>query len=158
MRSPLASCHYAASRNHSPNKHGGKLPPTSENQRPTLPRSTSTPPAQPEQLTTTVTFNVSGGVCLAPFARYLFFMDPGSQSCCRSRGFTLVEVLTVVLIMAILAAVIVPQFFDTTVEAKLSATQHNLRVLRSQIALYKQHHDGKLPSATWLVRQRHFGR
>lgn len=66
----------------------------------------------------------------------------------RNSGFTLVEVLIVVVIMAILAATIIPQFSDSTKDAKAATTKFNLHTLRSQIELYKTHHDGALPSAT----------
>ena len=66
----------------------------------------------------------------------------------RQRGFTLVEVLIVVVIMAVLAATIIPQFADSTKDAKVSTAKFNLHTLRSQIELYKSQHDGKTPSAT----------
>lgn len=66
----------------------------------------------------------------------------------RSSGFTLVEVLIVVVIMAVLAATIIPQFADSTTDAKVSTLKFNLHTLRSQIELYRTHHDGKLPSST----------
>lgn len=66
----------------------------------------------------------------------------------RASGFTLVEVLIVVVIMAVLAATIIPQFADSTTDAKVSTLKFNLHTLRSQIELYRTHHDGKLPSAT----------
>lgn len=66
----------------------------------------------------------------------------------RLSGFTLVEVLIVVVIMAVLAATIIPQFADSTTDAKASTLKFNLHTLRSQIELYRTHHDGKLPSGT----------
>ena len=63
-------------------------------------------------------------------------------------AFTLVEVLIVVVIMAILAATIIPQFTDSTNDAKVSTSKFNLHTMRSQIELYKAHHNGLLPSAT----------
>ena len=63
-------------------------------------------------------------------------------------AFTLVEVLIVVVIMAILAATIIPQFTDSTKDAKASTSKFNLHTMRSQIELYKAHHNGLLPSAT----------
>jgi len=62
-------------------------------------------------------------------------------------AFTLVEVLIVVVIMAILAATIIPQFTDSTKDAKESTSKFNLHTMRSQIELYKAHHNGVLPSA-----------
>lgn len=58
----------------------------------------------------------------------------------RVEGFTLVEVLIVVIILGILAAVVIPQFTDASSDAKLSALQTNLQTIRSQIQLYKLQH------------------
>lgn len=65
----------------------------------------------------------------------------------RKSGFTLVEVLIVVVIMAILAATVIPQFTDSTLDAKNSSAQFNLHTLRQQIELYKSQHDGVVPGA-----------
>ncbi len=66
----------------------------------------------------------------------------------RRDGFTLVEVLIVVVIMAVLAATIIPQFSDSTKDAKESSVNFNLHTMRSQIELYKVQHDGITPSGT----------
>jgi general secretion pathway protein G len=58
------------------------------------------------------------------------------------RGFTLVEILIVVVILGILAAIVVPQFTQASTEAKENSLRSNLQSLRSQIQLYKvQHND-----------------
>jgi len=61
------------------------------------------------------------------------------------RGFTLIEVLIVVVIMAVLAATIIPQFTSSTRDAQNSSVKFNAHALRSQIELYKAHHLGNLP-------------
>jgi prepilin-type N-terminal cleavage/methylation domain-containing protein len=63
------------------------------------------------------------------------------------RGFTLVELLIVVIILAILAAIVIPQFSSATVDASESALDSNLNVLRSAIDLYRVQHNGKYPGA-----------
>jgi general secretion pathway protein G len=65
-------------------------------------------------------------------------------------AFTLIEILIVVVIMAILAATIIPQFTDSTADAKKSTAIFNLSTLRGQIELYKTHHAGVRPSATLI--------
>src|SRR5207247_513740 len=71
--------------------------------------------------------------------------DPIMSQTRRKDGFTLVEVLIVVVIMGILAAIIVPQFGKPTEDAALAATMAHLSTLRAQIDLYKNQHDGKYP-------------
>lgn len=62
------------------------------------------------------------------------------------RGFTLVEILIVVSILGILAAIVVPQYSSSTSEAQLAALQSNLHAIRKQLELYKIHHNGVLPA------------
>jgi len=64
----------------------------------------------------------------------------------KNRGFTLVEVLIVVVIMAILAAVVVPQFSASTDDAKSSTGEFNLSTVRSIIQTYRGQHSGLLPA------------
>jgi len=60
----------------------------------------------------------------------------------RRCGFTLVEVLIVVTIMAILAATIIPQFTSSADEARQSQLDFNLRTLQSQVHLFHLQHNG----------------
>ncbi len=60
-------------------------------------------------------------------------------------GFTLVEILIVVVILGILAAIVIPQFTGASTEAKESALVSDLQSIRSQIELYKIQHNDTLP-------------
>ena len=57
------------------------------------------------------------------------------------RGFTLVELLIVVIILAILAAIIIPQFTAATDDATQSAYDTNIANIRAAIDLYRQQHN-----------------
>ena len=48
--------------------------------------------------------------------------------------------------MAVLAATIVPQFTDSTRDAKVNTATFNLQALRSQIEMFKAQHDAKPPT------------
>ena len=61
------------------------------------------------------------------------------------KGFTLVEILIVVVILGILAAIVIPQFTEASSEAKLSSLCTDLQSMRSQIELYKIQHNDNLP-------------
>ncbi len=65
----------------------------------------------------------------------------------RRRGFTLAEVLIVVLILAVLAALAVPRFADASSEARHAALMAQVRTVRTQIQLYKSDHRERLPDA-----------
>ena len=71
-----------------------------------------------------------------------------------NRGFTLVEILIVVVILGILAAIVIPQFTQASSDAKESSLQSNLQSIRSQIELYKiQHNDFPPLNDTTFVDQ-----
>lgn len=61
-------------------------------------------------------------------------------------GFTLVEILIVVVILGILAAIVIPQFTDASTDAKLSSLKSNLQTVRSQIQIYKINNDDAPPT------------
>ena len=64
----------------------------------------------------------------------------------KRHGFTLVEVLIVVVILGILAATVLPQFTAASSDAKESALVSNLTTLRSQIQLYRFQHNSIYPA------------
>src|SRR3954466_2395972 len=66
------------------------------------------------------------------------------------KGFTLIEILIVVIILGILAAIVIPQFTNASKEAKQSSLVTMVQSLRSQIALFKLQHNDYLPGTAPL--------
>lgn len=62
------------------------------------------------------------------------------------RGFTLVEILLVVVILGVLAAIAVPHFTESSNEAKTTNLCSTLQMMRLQIELYRTQHNGTNPS------------
>ncbi len=62
------------------------------------------------------------------------------------RGFTLVEILIVVVILGILAAIVIPQFTNASESAKASNLLSQLQTIRSQLELYQIQHNGAYPA------------
>ncbi len=63
----------------------------------------------------------------------------------RKSGFTLVELLIVVVILGILAGIVLPQISGNTEDASVSAVKQNLGTMRSAVDLYKVQHIDKFP-------------
>lgn len=66
------------------------------------------------------------------------------------RGFTLVEILIVVIILGILAAIVIPQFTNASNDARNSSVQSTLQTIRSQIELFKIQHGDTPPTIAAL--------
>jgi len=58
-----------------------------------------------------------------------------------SGGFTLIEIMVVVVILGILAATIIPQFVGTTHDAKVSAAKAHVAELESALERFNVHMD-----------------
>ena len=71
----------------------------------------------------------------------------------NKRGFTLVEILIVVIILGILAAIVIPQFTNASQDARKSSLTSQLQTIRSQVELYKLQHQDKLPDVvnSWQI-------
>ena len=67
------------------------------------------------------------------------------RGCEMKRAFTLVEILIVVAILGILAAVVVPGLQGHITEAKGAAAKDNLHTLRNAVELYALRHNGVSP-------------
>ena len=63
----------------------------------------------------------------------------------RNTGFTLVEILIVVIILGILAAIVIPQFTEASNDARVSAMVSDLQTVRSQVEPYKVQHLDQFP-------------
>ena len=62
------------------------------------------------------------------------------------RGFTLVEILIVVIILGILAAIVIPQFANASSDARVSNLRTTLANVRNQIEVFKPQHNDTAPA------------
>lgn len=64
----------------------------------------------------------------------------------KNAGFTLVEILIVVVILGILAAIVIPQFTNASQAARASQLTAQLQTIRSQLELAQLEHQGVYPT------------
>ena len=71
----------------------------------------------------------------------------------RVRGFTLVEILIVVIILGILAAIVIPQFANASSDARVTNLKTTLANVRNQIEVFKCQHNDTAPalSGMWAL-------
>jgi len=63
----------------------------------------------------------------------------------KQAGFTLIEMLIVIVILGIMAMIIVPQVTESSNDATLRTLQTNLNTLRKAVELYYTQHDNTYP-------------
>jgi prepilin-type N-terminal cleavage/methylation domain-containing protein len=72
-------------------------------------------------------------------------MERVKTKCKSEYGFTLIEILIVVVLLGILATIIIPQITVSSDDAKLNSLKTNLSNLRSAIELYYYQHGNRYP-------------
>lgn len=75
----------------------------------------------------------------------VFSMNTPRQRRSKS-GFTLVELLVVIVVLAVLAAIVLPKFMDSGARSKESALRSDLKLIRTAVSLF-QSDIGKYPNS-----------
>ncbi|MFH1687138.1 MAG: prepilin-type N-terminal cleavage/methylation domain-containing protein [bacterium] len=71
------------------------------------------------------------------------------RSLSNNRGFTLIELVIIIVILGVLAAVAIPKYQSLSVEAKEAAARASLGGIRSGITIYYANTAVKTGTATW---------
>jgi general secretion pathway protein G len=71
----------------------------------------------------------------------------GEKKMSKKSGFTLVELIIVIIILGILAALAIPMFSSSSQDAKISTLKGDLAVLRNAVNLYYHEHNTVYPGA-----------
>jgi general secretion pathway protein G len=69
----------------------------------------------------------------------------GTRPAGRRTGFTLIEILIVVVILGIIASIVIPQFSNAAHVARENTLKDELRYLRTQIVVFKAQHRDVAP-------------
>ncbi len=72
-----------------------------------------------------------------------------SQRLAKSGGFTLIELVIIIVILGILAAVAIPKYQDMTAQAKEASCRGSLGALRSAITIFYANQAVTTGTATW---------
>ena len=66
---------------------------------------------------------------------------------------TLAELVILVLVLAIVAAIVVPQYSRASQDGRLTGLRTRLATVRAQISQYEEQHNGQLPTAGLFAEQ-----
>jgi len=69
----------------------------------------------------------------------------GEAKKARRGGFTLVELLLVVCILGILAAIVIPNVVGQDEKARIQATRTSITAIEQAVQIFAMNHNGKLP-------------
>jgi prepilin-type N-terminal cleavage/methylation domain-containing protein len=69
----------------------------------------------------------------------------------RIKGFTLIELMIVIAIIAILAAILVPNFLRARAQGQLTACKSNMKNIGTAMEMYSSDNQGRYPSALTLI-------
>ena len=67
------------------------------------------------------------------------------------KGFTLIELMIVIAIIAILAAILVPNFVRARAQGQLTACKSNLKNVGTALEMYAVDHNGRYPTQLTLL-------
>jgi general secretion pathway protein G len=74
-----------------------------------------------------------------------------------NRGFTLLELMIVVAIIGVLAAILIPNFLHARAQAQSAACEGNLKMIATALEEYATDHGGLYPAASGPVTPALFG-
>ncbi len=66
----------------------------------------------------------------------------------NKKGFTLIELMIVIAIIAILAAILVPNFMKARAQGQLTSCKSNVKNIGTACEMYSTDHNGRYPSKT----------
>ena len=68
-----------------------------------------------------------------------------------ARAFTMIELLNVVAVIAILAAIAVPNFLEAQVRSKIARTRQDMAVVQAALRAYGAQYDAFPPNSPWVT-------
>jgi general secretion pathway protein G len=69
--------------------------------------------------------------------RFMPLASPARRRRPRQHGFTLIEIMVVVIIIGLLAAVVVPQFMGRVDDARISKAKQDIQAIETALTMYK---------------------